>query len=228
MATSPDAIRRGLVSVAGYALAEVLPFLRADRPEASRSALLEAAPEITGAYVLGSSALAADWYEELREEARPRTRHLTVVPEWRRAEKYGRAVAWATDPLLADVVDLAEARSRLELVTEYEIFESFTSTTDANVREDVAATGWSRRARAGACRFCLMLADRGAVYRKESTGRFAAHTSCRCTVVPVFRGGEEGPEASAIQYAASKRRTTAKDRARVRAYLNEHYPDAHG
>ena len=228
MATSPDAIRRGLVSVAGYALAEVLPFLRADRPEASRSALLEAAPEITGAYVLGSSALAADWYEELREEARPRTRHLTVVPEWRRAEKYGRAVAWATDPLLADVVDLAEARSRLELVTEYEIFEGFTSTTDANVREDAAATGWSRRARAGACRFCLMLADRGAVYRKESTGRFAAHTSCRCTVVPVFRGGEEGPEASVIQYVASKRRTTAKDRARVRAYLNEHYPDAHG
>lgn len=216
------------MSVAGYALAEVLPFLRPGRPEASRSALLEAAPEITGAYVLGSSALAADWYEELREEARPRTRHLTVVPEWQRAEKYGRAVAWATDPLLADVVDLAEARSRLELVTEYEIFEGFTSTTDANVREDAAATGWSRRARAGACKFCLMLADRGAVYRKESTGRFAAHTSCRCTVVPVFRGGEEGPEASVIQYVASKRHTTARDRERVRAYLNQHYSEAHG
>ena len=228
MPTSPDAIRRGLVAVAGYALAEVLPLLRGDRPGASRDALLQAAPEITGAYVLGSSALAADWYEELREDARPRTRHLTIVPEWLRAEKYGRAVAWATEPLIGELVDLAEARARLSLATEYEIFDGFTTTTDANVRADADALGWQRHARSGACKFCIMLADRGAVYRKESTGRFAAHTSCRCTASPVFRGGDVGPEASAVQYVASKRRTTAKDRERIRSYLNENYPDAPG
>ena len=90
MATSPDAVRRGLIALSAAAVAEILPLLREDRPAASRSALLEAAPEVTGAYVLGSSALAADWYDELREAAGPRTRHLTLVPEWQRAEKYGK------------------------------------------------------------------------------------------------------------------------------------------
>lgn len=228
MATSPDALRRALVSLTGDALADLLPLLRVDRPAQSRSALLGVAPTLVAAYVEGSSALAADWYEELRDEARPRTRHLTLVPEWGRVEKYGNALAWATDPLLAEVVDLAEARSRLSSVTEYEIFGGFTGTAEANVRADEAARGWRRNARGEACKFCRMLADRGATYRKESTGRFAAHTNCRCTVSPVFAGGEEGPEASVMQYLASKRRTTAKDRARLRAYLNENYPDAHG
>ena len=228
MATSPDTVRRGVTLLSVAAVAEVLPLLRDSRPDASRSALLEAAPEVTAGYVLGSSALAADWYDELRDEARPRSRHLTVVPEWQRAEKYGRAIAWATEPLVADVVDLAEARTRLEMVTEYEVFDGFTTTVDTNVRADRDAAGWQRHAQPGACKFCLMLADRGAVYRKESTGRFAAHTSCRCTASPVFQGGTSGPEASAVQYVASKRRTTAKDRERVRAYLNTNYPDAHG
>ncbi len=223
MAPRPEQIRLALAAVAGEAAGQVLALLRG-----GREATLAAAPELTGAYVTGASALALDWYEELREESRLRSRHLAVVPEWGRAEKYGRAVAWATEPLIADAVDLAEARSRLTLVTEHEVFEGFTGTTEANVRADEAARGWRRVARAGACKFCLMLADRGAVYRKESTGHFAAHTSCRCGVVPVFRGGDEGPEASVIQYVASKRRTTAKDRERIRAYLNEHYPDAHG
>lgn len=223
MAPRPEAIRLALAVVAGEAADQVLALLRGGRDD-----VLAVAPDVTGAYVLGSSALALDWYEELREEAAPRSRHLAVVPDWERAEKYGRAVAWATEPMVAEVVDLAEARSRLTLVTEHEVFGGFTTTTEANVRSDTDARGWRRVARAGACKFCLMLADRGAVYRKESTGHFAAHTSCRCGVVPVFRGGDEGPEASVIQYVASKRRTSAKDRARVRAYLNEHYPDAQG
>lgn len=228
MATSPDAVRRGLIALSAAAVAEILPLLREGRPAASRSALLEAAPEVTGAYVLGSSALAADWYDELREAARPRTRHLTLVPEWQRVEKYGRALAWATEPLTADVIDLAEARSRLSMVTEYEVFDGASTTIDANVRADREATGWRRHAQPGACKFCLMLAGRGAVYRKETTGRFAAHTSCRCTASPTFRDGTAGPEASAVQYVASKRRTTARDRERIRAYLNANYPDARG
>lgn len=226
MATSPEAIRRGLTALAGAAVAEVLPLLRPSRPDASRAALLEAAPEVTAGYVLGSSALAADWYDELREEARPRTRHLTIVPEWQRAEKYGRALAWATEPLAADVVSLDEARSRLSVVTEYEVFGGFTETTTANLRQDADARGWKRNARGDACKLCQMLASRGAVYR-AATARFATHTNCRCVAVPTF-GSDDGPEASVMQYQASKRRRTDADRARLRSYLNEHFPDARG
>src|SRR5690606_39363030 len=61
---------------------------------------------------------------------------------------------------------------------------------------DTEAIGWSRNANYDACKFCLMLAGRGALYRKRETTQFAAHTDCQCTYVPVFRNGEHGPEAS--------------------------------
>ena len=69
-----------------------------------------------------------------------------------------------------------------------------------------------------------MLADRGAVYRSDSA-RFASHTHCHCTAEPVFRSNDTGESVSVVQYVASKRRPSAKDRARVRAYLAENYGD---
>ena len=223
MATSPDAVRRALVTVSAAAVAEVSPLLRADRPEDSRAAIFEAAPAITAAYVEGSSALAADWYEELREDARPKSRHLTVVRDWERADKYGRALAWATATMLLEEPDVNEARSRLATVTEYEVFGGFAETTEANVRSDKDARGWKRNARGEACPFCRMLADRGVVYRKEASASFAAHSSCRCTIVPVFVGGDEGPEANVMQYVASKKRRSEADKARLRDYLRQNY-----
>ena len=43
------------------------------------------------------------------------------------------------------------------------------------------------------------------------------------TAAPVFKGGDVGDEASVVQYVASKRRPTARDRERVRAYLAENF-----
>ena len=51
MATAPDAIRRTLVAVAGEAVADLLPFLRVERPVESRSALLDVGPALVAAYV---------------------------------------------------------------------------------------------------------------------------------------------------------------------------------
>ena len=50
------------------------------------------------------------------------------------------------------------------------------------------------------------------------------HPNCHCTAAPAFRG-EPVTEAGVVQYVASKRRPTEADRARVRAYLAENYPD---
>lgn len=222
MATSPDAVRGALVAVSAAAVADLAPVLRAD-PADARAALFQAAPAAVAYYSEGSAALAADWFEELREDAGARTRHLTVVREWDRAEKYGRALDWATAPLLGEVVDAAEALTRLSDVTTHEVFRGFTDTIEANVRKDTAARGWRRNARFEACPFCLMLADRGVVYRKEATAQFAAHTRCRCTIVPVFAGGDEGPEANVVQYVASKKRRTEADKARLREYLKANY-----
>lgn len=226
--TTPEAIRRGLLLVAGDALADLQDAVRRVDPANVRDLLLVAGPAVMDHYATGSSSLATDWYEELREAANPSRPHIITPAPWQRGEEFARSLVWATKPLELDSPDMAEALSRLGSAVEYETFDAFSGSMDANVTADREALGWSRNANYGACKFCQMLAARGAVYRKESSAHFAAHTNCRCTYRPEFRGGDHGPEASAIQYQASKRRTTAKDRERVRAYLNENYPDAPG
>lgn len=88
-----------------------------------------------------------------------------------------------------------------------------TIVTAANA--DPKCFGWRRLTSAGACDFCLFLADRGAVYREE-TADFAAHDACGCRAAPVFKGGALGPEADAAQYIGSSRNKTPADRARLR------------
>ena len=132
-----------------------------------------------------------------------------------RGQKLYNAIAWATQALLDDALD-ATPQQRLAEVVQLETARPYRDTITTNRRRDPSAVGWRRIAESG-CRFCRMLAGRGAVYKAE-TARFASHTHCHCTAAPVFKG-QDGPEASALQYVASKRRKTEADRARVRAYL---------
>lgn len=76
--------------------------------------------------------------------------------------------------------------------------------------------GWRRVVSPGACDFCLMLADRGAVYSAE-TARFAAHDNCSCTVEPAV-GGES---VKVLPYTPTKRRKTGHDRWMLREYLRD-------
>lgn len=184
-----------------------------------RSGILSAAPDVIGYYSLGSAALAADFYEDERDLAPVRRLYVAdpVVPE--RAEKIGRALAWATE-----VPD--EIPARLAEVIPIETARAFRQTILSNSAADVESAGWRRIASPGACKLCRMLADRGAVY-KRATALFAAHASCKCSAQPVFEG-QPGEEASVMQYTASQKTRSAKAQQRLRDYLNTNYPDAHG
>jgi hypothetical protein len=216
-------VRAGLQVVTSAAVDASLGVLRAvgGKPEAQRAALLGTVPDVIAYYSDGSAALAADYYDEQRASLGVAGRFTAepMVPD--RGEKIGRAIAWATEPLLTGAGDVA---GRLAEVVQLETARPLRSTILENRRHDPQAVGW-RRVASGGCRFCRMLADRGAIYR-ESSARFAAHSNCHCSVEPVFKGTQEasGPEADVIQYTASKRRPTERDRQRVRAYLDAHYP----
>lgn len=214
--------RAALTVVTGAAVSAVQRLLGGlgGSPETVRSDLLGAVPEVIGYYVDGSSALAADFYDDERERASARGRFTAEPVVLDRAEKIGRAIAWATRPLVEGDGDMA---GRLAQVVQLETARPYRDTITTNRRRDPEAVGW-QRVSAGGCSFCRMLASRGAVYR-ESTAHFASHTNCHCTASPVFRGGETGPEASVVQYVASKRHPSARDRERVRAYLAEHFGD---
>ena len=214
--------RAALTLVTGAAVGAVQRLLGSltGPPESVRSDLLDAVPQIIGYYADGSSALAADFYDDERERAAARGRFMAEPVVLDRGEKIGRAVAWATQPLFDGAGDPG---ARLAEVVQLETARPYRDTVTTNRQRDPEAAGW-RRVSSGGCKFCSMLASRGAVY-KEDTARFASHTHCHCTAAPVFKGGDSGPEASAMQYVASKRRPSAKDRERVRAYLAENFGD---
>lgn len=76
------------------------------------------------------------------------------------------------------------------------------------VVEDPAAWGWARITDADPCKFCLMLATRGPVYKSahtagDSTNRY--HDGCACSVVAVFKGPPERPKRSPQARHASRR-----------------------
>lgn len=179
-------------------------------------------PELLADYAEGSSALAVDWYSEIREESGARVRYSPAPVVDLDQERLRRTVLWATSPLADDEATLAEVLARLTPRAEEEVARGFWDTIEQNSHRDPEAAGWRRDARATACPFCRMIADRGAVFR-EDTAHFAAHKNCHCVAVPVFKGGEVGPEASVMQYQASSRRRSAVEQAALREHLREHY-----
>lgn len=191
-------------------------------PTERRSVLLDSVPEVIGYFSEGSAALAVDFYEEERVRAGVRDRAFVtefVVSD--RTVKIRRGIAWASDPLFSD--DEETAAKRLAEVVQLETARPYRDTILTNRRKDPQSVGW-RRITSGACKFCRMLADRGAVYR-ESTAQFASHPNCHCTAQPVFRDNDPGTEVGAFQYMASRRNKTPETRRRVREYLEANYAD---
>jgi hypothetical protein len=207
-----ELVANAAVGTAGELLSRV-----SGSPQARRAALLNGVPQIISYFSDGSAALAVDFYEEQRELAGVRDRTFVtkfVVND--RTVKIRRGVAWASDPLFSD--DDAAANDRLAEIVQIETARPYRDTIVENRRRDPQAVGWRRIPNPGACNFCRALADKGAIFKKE-TASFAAHPACGCSAAPVFVGGEMGPEASTLQYVASKRRRTPAERQAVREWI---------
>jgi len=223
MPLSSAEARAALLVVSSDGVTDVEALLRSvsGSPESMRSDLLDGVPGVIDYYTLGSSALAADYYDDERDAAGA-SKHFQSEPIVAdRGEKVGRLIAWASEPLFLPEPDKAEVALRLVPQVQREIAHPFRDTITTNSRRDPSSVGWRRISSGSGCKFCRMLSDKGAIF-KESTVRFAAHGSCHCSAAPVFNG-QDGPEANVMQYVASKKRRSEKDRARLREYLNANY-----
>ena len=217
MAQRDDAVRLTLVKLqeaaAGVAVAEM-------KRAPTTDAVVEMLPQIVAYYADGSAALAADYYDDLRDDANAVLR-FTAEPVVDIDEvKVRNAAAWAAEPLRLVEPDEALSAARLAEVITLRTAEPFRDTVTENRRRDPAAVGWRRYVSGKGCAFCRMLADRGAVYKAE-TARFASHGNCSCTASPVF--DPQAEEASTLQYVASKRNRSAAEQIRLREYLNARY-----
>lgn len=186
--------------------------------ESRRLQLLDTVPGVSAFYSEASAALAADFYDDARVGAPGRFAAAPVVLD--RTVKIRRGVVWASEPLSLDDAEAAEAR--MAVLLRSEMTRPYRDTIITNRRQDKACVGWKRITRgAASCGFCRALADRGAVYKKE-TAHFASHDSCLCTCAPVFKGGDVGDEADVMQYMASKRKRTDKERAMIRDWASQY------
>lgn len=183
-------------------LTELWGSLDLSRPEAARDALLVLVPALVDSYGSAASAVAAEWYDDMRagEGVRGRFRAVAqespysdaVEPTVRRAAGalWTDAPSAGLSPLVAKAPKYALAAGR----------QTVTRSSDLDPR----ARGWKRVTRANACKFCLLLAGRGAVYAEGSV-HFASHDDCNCASSPEW--DPDAPEVDAPVYAASVRTT---------------------
>lgn len=198
-----------------------------------RSGIFGTVPLIVNEYAPAAAVLALDWFEEIRQEAAPGGLYVPT-PRLNVTDDDISAMLAANTNTLLDVESdittgfeglLADAASGIEAGVQKQVASGFWDTTTENANDDPRARGWQRFARPDACKFCKMLASRGAVYR-ASTARFAAHTTCHCVAGPSY--DQNAPLASAEQYLGSKSRRSPAESAALRKYLNKNFPDAPG
>lgn len=140
--------------------------------------------EVGPAYSFAAGGAAADWYDELREEAAPRGRpYRAEVAPPPAPERLDALARWGVSPLFSGDPNSAEALSRLAGGLQRVVADGSRSTIGRSTARDPANARYARHASGTACAFCRMLATRGAVYYQNTAG-FKSHDHCHCTAVP--------------------------------------------
>lgn len=224
---SVTGLRQGLVDVSDLAVADLRLLRRAARSgDEFAVALMDVLPALIRDYGVQAAALAADWYDDRRDELNV-AGSFTAIPVDFDDPGAHALVGWAAHTAKNDATLL----SLLEGGVIRRVLNYGRETVRESALADPKADGWMR-AGAGGCDFCRMLIGRGAVYTEE-TVRFAPHDNCRCVVVPAF-GGRPLPvrlDADGKRLDVSTRRDRtdadlkAKSNAGVREWLAAH-PDA--
>lgn len=221
------AFKRQQDDLAALAYDEVLRFWRTldlSDPIGVVRALEAFIPEVIRDYGDVGAAIAADFYDDLRDNS-PGVRRAyaarlgDAVP----IEQARASTRWAGKTFVAGSTGPEVALANTLAITKRLTLAPARETVRVNAERDPDAKGWARYANADGCRFCRFLAGRGEVYSGESV-RFAAHDSCGCVAFPAWGG----KGASALQYVASSRTRSDADRARVNAALDEFEPRSEG
>ncbi len=150
----------------------------------ARDGLLEALPTLVELYGSAAATLAADWYDDLREQAEVKGRFRAipaVLPDRGRTDALAR---WGVSPLFQAEPDMAAAETLVGGGLQRVVANADRETVTASSVADPQARGW-QRVGAGGCDFCRMLLGRGAVY-SEASADFESHDHCRCSAVPAF------------------------------------------
>lgn len=217
---SPAETRKALVGLTVLAKAELVKTwaLVGDARSADqlRDFLMEVVPAIADKYGLAAGALAADWYDEVRDEAGAKGRFSAEPAQLPDPSRYEALVRWGVDPLYRPGPDGVMAQGRIAAGLAKIVTNLHGETLTTSSLRDPASQGWSRHANADGCEPCKTLAGRGYKYR-EATADFATHDHCNCVAVPEF-----GLVRDVKDYERTKRFATEEARIKNAKALSAH------
>lgn len=177
---SPTQLRNGVSTLAGLAESDLTALWRRVETEAqAETALRDILPALIDTYGAAAAALAADWYDDTRDEAGAR-RLFTAIPAEIPEVGAQALVGWA----LATATDMDALQTLIAGGTQRRIANFARMTVSGSSVADPSARGW-KRVGAGECEFCRMLIGRGAVYTEASVD-FPAHDHCNCAAAPAW------------------------------------------
>jgi hypothetical protein len=155
-----------------------------------RDALLDFFPELIAAYGDAAALLAADFYDALRDvppSAARFTATLAAPPVSARAQASAR---WGLTPLFGADPSPVQALSNLSGVVQRLVLQSGRDTISAAAFRDPVRTAYARvPTGTETCKFCVMLASRGAIYSDAASAGDGNkyHGDCDCVPTPIRR-----------------------------------------
>lgn len=159
---------KAIVKMARADLAALFAGMDLSRPELVRDALLDAVPALVREYGDLASAVAADWYEELRVAAAAKGVHREQLSPGADPEAVAGSVRAGAGGLFTG--DVAASLAFIEGAMQRHISYSTRDTIRRNVATDPAKPRYARvPSGAKTCAFCTLLSSRGFVYSSKKT-----------------------------------------------------------
>lgn len=182
-----------------------------------RAALMDVLPSMIDTYGSAAASLAADWYDELRDEATARGR-FSAIPADLGDTKVDGLIGWAMDTAKSDDA----FQMMIDGGMQKRIANASRQTVMQSAVADPSSVGW-KRIGVGSCAFCVMLIDRDELY-SEASADFASHEHCNCQAYPLIKGAEP---VDVKKYVKSSRyieddALRAKQQARVKEWIATH------
>jgi hypothetical protein len=126
--------------------------------ETVRDALEAALPDLVALYGSAAASLAADWYDESRDQARVDGRFQAIVADLPDLGATEALAGWGTGPLFQAEPDMEAARSQVEGGFQKIVGDMHRDTVIRSLSADPQAKGWIRQTTGKSCNFCVMIA----------------------------------------------------------------------
>ncbi len=147
----------------------------------ARELLMDVLPELVAVYGAAAATLAADWYDELREEAEAAGRFRAIPAELPDRGRTDALALWGTSYLDDQEPDLSSALVLVSGGFQRIIADAGRETVTTSTVKDPASRGWRRVGSGTSCAYCTA---RNGTLRLSPT--FTSHDHCNCFAVPAF------------------------------------------